>query len=115
MRKMLHIAKPAKLGGRARFGGSRRASGLLMPMVGVAIALVGTPVGVQAAGPKNPAPLPSPAPQESRTIEVTGNGEAHVAPDVASLNLAIETHAATAQQSAGQNAALAQKDRAPRR
>ena len=32
-----------------------------------------------------------------------------MAPDVASLNLAIETHAATAQQSAGQNAALAQK------
>ena len=31
------------------------------------------------------------------------------APDVATLNLAIETHAATAQQSAGQNAALAQK------
>ena len=47
--------------------------------------------------------------KSARTIEVTGNGEAHVAPDVASLNLAIETHAATAQQSAGQNAALAQK------
>ena len=110
MRKILHIAKPAKLGGRERFGGSRcRASGLLMMVAGLAIAFVLTPAGAQAAGPMNPAPLPAPPPQEARTIEVTGNGEAHVAPDVASLNLAIETHAATAQQSAGQNAALAEK------
>jgi uncharacterized protein len=109
MRKMFHIAKPAKFGGRARFGGSRHASGLLMLAAGVAIALVGTPTGMQAAEPMNPAPLPAPSAQDARTIEVTGNGEAHVAPDVASLNLAIETHAATAQQSAGQNAALAQK------
>ena len=110
MRKILHIAKPAKLGGRERFGGSRRrASGLLMMVAGLAIAFVQTPAGAQAAGPMNPAPLPAQPPQEARTIEVTGNGEAHVAPDVASLNLAIETHAATAQQSAGQNAALAQK------
>ncbi|MFZ1122433.1 MAG: SIMPL domain-containing protein [Candidatus Binataceae bacterium] len=110
MRKILHIAKPAKLGGRERFGGSRRrASGLLMMVAGLAIAFVQTAAGAQAAGPMNPAPLPAPPPQEARTIEVTGNGEAHVAPDVASLNLAIETHAATAQQSAGQNAALAEK------
>jgi uncharacterized protein len=108
MRKMLHIAKPAKLGGLERFSGSRHANGLML-VAGVAIALVGTPIGMQAAEPMNPAPLPAPSAQESRTIEVTGNGEAHVAPDVASLNLAIETHAATAQQSAGQNAALAQK------
>src|SRR5581483_228481 len=54
----------------------------------------------------SPAPVPL---NHSRTIEVSGNGEAHVAPDVAFLNLAIETHAATAQESAGQNAALAQK------
>jgi uncharacterized protein YggE len=111
MRKMLRIAKP---GGRARLAGSRRrASGLLMLMAAVAIALVVTPAAAPAAEPINPAPLPpalpAPPPQGARTIEVTGNGEAHVAPDVASLNLAIETHAATAQQSAGQNAALAQK------
>jgi len=80
-----------------------------MMVAGLAIAFVQTPAGAQAAGPMNPAPLPAQPPQEARTIEVTGNGEAHVAPDVASLNLAIETHAATAQQSAGQNAALAQK------
>ncbi len=94
MRKMLHIAKPAKTGGRARFGGSRRASGFLMPVTGIAIAFVLTRAGASAAGPMNPAPLPAPSPQAARTIEVTGNGEAHVAPDVASLNLAIETHAA---------------------
>jgi hypothetical protein len=81
-----------------------------MLLAGVAIALAGMRVGAQAEeGAMNPAPLPASPSQDSRTIEVTGNGEAHVAPDVASLNLAIETHAATAQQSAGQNAALAQK------
>ncbi len=111
--RTLHIAEP---GGRARFAGNRRRPcGFLMLAAGVAIAFLMTPMGATAAGPMSPAPLPlppqSPPPQTqgSRTIEVTGSGEAHVAPDVASLNLAIETHAATAQQSAGQNAALAQK------
>jgi uncharacterized protein YggE len=111
--RTLHIAEP---GGRARFAGNRRrARGLLMLVAGVAIVFSMTPVGV-AAGPMNPAPLPLPSPSPQppplprlRTIEVAGTGEAHVAPDVASLNLAIETHAPTAQQSAGQNAALAQK------
>ncbi len=110
--KTLHIAEP---GGRARLAGNRRrASGLLTLVAGVSIAFIMTPAGAPAAEPINPAPLPPapllpPPPQSARTIEVTGNGEAHVAPDVASLNLAIETHAPTAQQSAGQNAALAQK------
>lgn len=105
--KTVYIAKP---GGRTRFAGlRRRKSGLLMLMAGVAIALALKPPGARAASPITPAPLPSSQPQGARTIEVTGSGEAHVAPDVASLNLAIETHAATAQQSAGQNAALAQK------
>ncbi|MGH7913242.1 MAG: SIMPL domain-containing protein [Candidatus Binataceae bacterium] len=102
-----HIAEPC---GRARFAGNRRrASGLSMLVAGVAIAFTMTPAVAPAAEPINPAPLQAPQPQGSRTIKVTGSGEAHVAPDVASLNLAIETHAATAQQSAGQNAALAQK------
>jgi len=81
-----------------------------MLLAGVAIALAGMRVGAQAEeGAMNPTPLPASPSPDSRTIEVTGNGEAHVAPDVASLNLAIETHAPTAQQSAGQNAALAQR------
>jgi uncharacterized protein YggE len=104
--KTLHIAEPD---GRARFAENRRRkSGLITLVACVAIALAMTTRAL-AAGPMNPAPLQPAQPQGARTIEVTGNGEAHVAPDVASLNLAIETHAATAQQSAGQNAALAQK------
>jgi uncharacterized protein YggE len=43
------------------------------------------------------------------TIEVSGRGEARANPDLASLSLAIETHAATAEQSASQNAELTQK------
>ncbi len=107
MKKLLHISEPSE---RARLTGSlRRISDLFVLVAGVAIALAVTPASAPAAGPMNPAPLAAPQPQDARTIEVTGNGEAHVAPDVATLNLAIETHAATAQQSAGQNAALAQK------
>ncbi|MGH7917260.1 MAG: SIMPL domain-containing protein [Candidatus Binataceae bacterium] len=45
----------------------------------------------------------------ARTIEVSGHGEAHVSPDLAVLNLAIETHAATAEQCASENGALARK------
>lgn len=44
-----------------------------------------------------------------RTIEVRGHGEAHATPDLAFLNLAIETHAVTAQDCANLNADLAQK------
>jgi uncharacterized protein YggE len=109
--KTLHIAEH---GGRTRFAGNRRrARGLLMLVAGFAIVFLMMPASAPAEGPMNPAPLPPPSPLPQglrmRTIEVTGSGEARVAPDVASLNLAIETHAATAQQSAGQNAALAQK------
>ncbi len=44
-----------------------------------------------------------------RTMQVAGNGEAHAAPDLAVLSLAIETHASTAADAAGRNGALAQK------
>jgi uncharacterized protein YggE len=44
-----------------------------------------------------------------RTIQVSGSGEAHAAPDYATLSLAIETHARTAAEAAASNAALAQK------
>lgn len=48
---------------------------------------------------------------KARTIQVSGEGEAQAAPDQATLELAIETHAATAAEAAGLNGALAQKVR----
>jgi uncharacterized protein YggE len=100
----LHIAE---FGGRARFTSKiRRAVGLTIVAGALSIVM---PARAPAEEPTNPPPIQASQTQSSRTIEVTGNGEAHVTPDVASLNLAIETHAPTAQQSAGQNAALAQK------
>jgi uncharacterized protein YggE len=44
-----------------------------------------------------------------RTIEVAGSGEARTTPDTADLNVAIETHGATAEEAANRNAALAEK------
>ena len=44
-----------------------------------------------------------------RVIEVDGTGEARGTPDLATLNLAIETHATTAEEAASRNGALAQK------
>lgn len=44
-----------------------------------------------------------------RTIEVSGSAEAKAPPDLATLQVAIETHAPTAAEAAGSNAALAQK------
>ncbi len=45
----------------------------------------------------------------TRVIEVSGNGEARSTPDVANLSLQVETHAATAEETSSRNAALAQK------
>ena len=44
-----------------------------------------------------------------RVIEVNGTGEARSTPDIAYLNLQVETHAGTAEECASKNAALAQK------
>jgi uncharacterized protein len=44
-----------------------------------------------------------------RTIEVDGNGETRTSPDTADLDLAIDTHARTAEEAATSNAALATK------
>jgi uncharacterized protein len=44
-----------------------------------------------------------------RTIEVDGSGETRTSPDTADLDLAIDTHAKTAEQAANLNAALAAK------
>jgi uncharacterized protein len=63
----------------------------------LAIPTVPTPVAPKAGAPT------------ARTIEVLGRGEAHATPDLAFLNLAIETHAVNAQECATLNADLAQK------
>ncbi len=54
------------------------------------------------------APTPS-IPPGLRTIIVEGNGEVRAKPDTASINVAIETHAATADQASQLNATLADK------
>ena len=48
---------------------------------------------------------------KTHVIEVSGDGQAQSPPDQATLELAIETHAATAGEAAGTNGALAQKVR----
>lgn len=50
-------------------------------------------------------------PSNLNTIEVSGYGNVQTAPDRATLELAIETHAATAAEAASRNGALAQKVR----
>ena len=49
------------------------------------------------------------SPYAVRTIEVDGHGETRTSPDVADLNLAIDTQARTAEEAASSNAALATK------
>jgi uncharacterized protein YggE len=75
----------------------KRLSFILLP----AIALIALSGAVAAAD--------SSASPYQRTIQVSGSGEAHAAPDYATLSLAIETHARTAAEAAANNAALAQK------
>jgi uncharacterized protein len=75
----------------------------------------------QTASPAPMNPLPPPAtPSRSwpastlanaRVIEVSGNSEVQAAPDLATLEIAIETHAASADHAAGLNGALAEKVR----
>jgi uncharacterized protein len=75
----------------------RRVSLVMLP----ALALLALGSGIAAGDPSgNPG---------TRTIQVSGSGEAHAAPDYATLNLAIETHAKTAAEAAERNAELAQK------
>jgi uncharacterized protein YggE len=65
------------------------------------------------------AQMPAPAPGHSwaptfagaRVIEVSGSSEVQAAPDLATLEIAIETHAASADHAAGLNGALAEKVR----
>ena len=74
------------------------ASSLLVLAIAIPLAAFAAPMEpVEAAG------------QAARTIVVSGNGEASVAPDDAILDFAIETHAQTAAEAAKRNAALATK------
>ncbi|HEY2105405.1 MAG TPA: SIMPL domain-containing protein [Candidatus Binataceae bacterium] len=56
-----------------------------------------------ASGQATPQSSPIPS------IEVTGNGEVRANPDRATMDVAVETHGATAAQAASENAALSQK------
>lgn len=103
--------------------GARRAQ-TIMPIVGVRL----LPLLLLAVFPlcgwaqtASPAPMkPAPPPSQpqpvaavagSRVIEVSGSSEVQAAPDQATLEIAIETHAATADHAAGLNGALAEKVR----
>ncbi len=56
------------------------------------------------------AQLPAMPPQPwSHTLEVSGHGETRATPDLALLNLAVETRGANAEEAAGRNAKLSQK------
>lgn len=70
-------------------------------MLIAAVAVCALPAAAQEAEASSPS--------KDRTIKVTGTAEAHASPDLATLNLAIETHAATAEQCASENGALARK------
>jgi uncharacterized protein len=65
------------------------------------------------ANPIPPLPVPGQGPISpgSRVIQVSGNGEIQASPDLATLEIAIETHAASADHAAGLNGALAEKVR----
>jgi uncharacterized protein len=54
-------------------------------------------------------PWPAPISIGARVIEVSGNSEIQTAPDLATLEIAIETHASSADRAAGLNGALAGK------
>jgi uncharacterized protein len=70
----------------------------------VAIAIfalaIAIPIAAAADGGVSPA---------QRTIQVSGDGQVQAMPDLAVLSLAIETHAATAEEAAARNGALAQR------
>ena len=77
--------------------------GLLAAAIGLAIAIVSA--GFASAAP----PQSGTNVFERRTIEVDGSGEVRTSPDTADLDLAIDTHAKTAEGAATNNAQLATK------
>jgi uncharacterized protein len=98
---------------------------LLFLFILVLFPLYGGAHGRSAAEVSSP-PVPSPqarrppapngaaerlVPPGARVIEVSGNGQVQAAPDLATLEVAIETHASSADHAAGLNGALAEKVR----
>jgi uncharacterized protein len=87
---------------------------IVIAPVMVACASMPTPDPAKPLSPVPPSPN-EPTQQATlsgtRVIQVSGNGEVQAAPDLATLEIAIETHAATADQAAGLNGALAEKVR----
>lgn len=73
-----------------------------------------SPAPMNAIPPSTVHPAPNeghPISPNGRVIQVSGNGEIQAAPDLAMLEIAIETHAASADHAAGMNGALAEKVR----
>jgi len=84
---------------RDDFKASRRFA-MKMPILLLLLALI-QPLSALAQSTPESSALPS--------IEVTGSGEARANPDQATLEIAVETHGATAAEAAESNARLSQK------
>jgi uncharacterized protein len=93
----------------------------LLPLPLLVLAAFALGARAQTQAPMKPAPPPGSAPAPpglppgsklaARVIEVSGSGEVQAAPDLATLEIAIETHAESADHAAGLNGALAEKVR----
>jgi len=83
---------------------------VVFPLYGRAQTL--SPAPMKPVPPVTPStPWPASTLTGVRVIEVSGNSEVQAAPDLATLEIAIETHAATADHAAGLNGELAEKVR----
>jgi uncharacterized protein YggE len=102
-RQILHVCEAI----RGRIGGPEAP----VPQFRLALIVICALMPSYARAQMHP---PTPAPESVsgvHVIEVSGNGEIQAAPDLATLEVAIETHAATADRAAGLNGSLAQKVR----
>jgi uncharacterized protein YggE len=85
-------AGPAKIEAKSPQGLPMKIPGAVIMLMLIAPSL--------ASGQATPQSSPIPS------IEVTGNGEVRANPDRATMDVAVETHGATAAQAASENAAL---------
>ncbi|MBV8362620.1 MAG: SIMPL domain-containing protein [Deltaproteobacteria bacterium] len=84
---------------------------VIFPLYGHAQTPSPTPMSPVSPPAMTTRPSPTPAFTGARVIEVSGSSEVQAAPDLATLEIAIETHAASADHAAGLNGALAEKVR----